>query len=92
MADIDTAPIRYMDNAHTQVNVDFEIGKQYRCYWYDRNRPKNFRASSVCVCESGFQGEITFRPINLWYGGFMACAFHKIESLDGSWVYYPKDV
>lgn len=54
MVDIDTAPVCYMDNAHTQINVGFEFDNQYRCYWYGHNRPKNFRASSVCVCESGF--------------------------------------
>lgn len=83
----------YLDNAHTKLNNGtFIFGKKYRCYWIEDYRPEHFRSSSVCLCEPGFQGEITFHPVNLWYGGFMAGAFIKIESLDGSFVYYPKKV
>lgn len=86
---------KWLDNGHYQPcdASKFKYGYYYRCYWYDLHKPKGKRASSICECVPGFQLECCFVPKGaLSYGGYMPCAFHKIEDLQGNVLLYPKPV
>lgn len=81
----------WLDNAHLQPCGDqFEFGKAYRCYWYDNQKPSGYRKSTICECVPGFQMELCFTPKNNSdLNRYMACAFHKIEDLEGNVLLYP---